>query len=168
MRGGVGPVSSAQIVWTVVIVVAALVLLGLLAVSMRRRSRADDKARAEELREQAGRRAAADLPAAEARARQAEARAEQARLAAERAEERAEAAELELAQQRALHEDRVRAADRLDPDVDHRAEDYAPQTGATEPSRPGRHSAAPSAEEEVPEDGDQEPAERNTGGSHRA
>lgn len=157
-----------QIVWTVVIILAALVLVGLVAVSMRRRSLADNKARAEELREQADRRAAADLPAAEARAREAEARAEQARLAAERAEQRAEAAELELAQQRALHEDRVRAADRLDPDVDHRSDDYAPQTGATEPSRPGRHSAAPSATEEEPPDGDQDPVERNTGGSHRA
>ena len=160
--------SSPQIVWTVVIILAALVLVGLVAFSVRRRSLSDDRARAEELREQADRRAAADLPAAEARAREAEARAEQARLAAQRAEERAEAAELELARQRALHEDRVRAADRLDPDVDHRAEDYAPQTGATEPSRPGRHSAAASAEEEAPEDGGQDPAERNTGGSHRA
>ena len=51
--------------------------------------------------------------------------------------------------ERATHEDQIREADRIDPDVDHRSDDYVPdaepqrfdtQTGEPlEPERPARH-----------------------------
>lgn len=145
--------TTTQIIWTVVIIVAALALLGLVMASMRKKNAADNRARAEQLRERADTRAAAGLPDADAEARKAAAEAEQARLAAERAEERAAAAQQGLVQQQAMHEDRIRAADRLDPDVDHRADDYTPDTSAAETraqgdpdtvldadDRPGRHA----------------------------
>lgn len=117
--------TTSQVVWTVVIVVAVLILIGLVVGSMRKKSLADNRAQAGQLREQADTRAAV-LPDDRARAEQAEAQAERARLEAQRAEEQAATARAEVAQEQALHEDRIRAADRLDPDVDHRAEDYSP------------------------------------------
>jgi hypothetical protein len=132
-------VTTQQIIWTVVIVVAALVVIGLIVASMRKKSQQDNRARAAEIREAAEAKAAT-IPDTQARARETEAQAEQARLQAERAEERAQAARTAAAQQEALHEDQVRAADRLDPDVDHRADDYTPET-VTPAAAPGTHAA---------------------------
>ena len=131
--------TTQQIIWTVVIVVAALAVIGLIVASMRKKSRQDNRARAAEIREEAEAKAAV-IPDTQARARETEAQAEQARLQAERAEERAQAARTAAAQQEALHEDQVRAADRLDPDVDHKAEDYTPET-VTPGAAPGTHAA---------------------------
>ena len=117
--------TTSQIVWIVVIAVAVLILIGLI-VSVRKKNQDANRARADQLREQADIKAAV-LPDTRARADQAEAQAEHARLEAERAEERAAAARTEAAQEQAAQEDRIRAADRLDPDVDHRAEDYSPE-----------------------------------------
>ena len=69
--------TTQQIIWTVVIVVAALALIGFIVSSMRKRSREDNRARAAELRDQADSRAAV-IPDAQARAQEAEAQAEQA------------------------------------------------------------------------------------------
>lgn len=124
--------TTSQIVWIVVIAVAVLILIGLI-VSVRKKNQDANRARADQLREQADIKAAV-LPDTRARADQAEAQAEHARLEAERAEERAAAARTEAAQEQAAQEDRIRAADRLDPDVDHRAEDYSPEVA--EPAGP--------------------------------
>jgi hypothetical protein len=150
-------VTTTQIIWIVVIIVAALALAAVVVASMRKKNATENRARAEELREQADTRATGGLPAAEASAREAEVEAERARLEAERAEERAAVAQQALTQEQAVHEDQIRAADRLDPDVDHRSDDYAPDTSAVEAGtggdtagdhdtildaddRPGRHA----------------------------
>jgi hypothetical protein len=132
-------VSTQQIIWTVVFVVAALAVIGFIVASMRKKNQQENRARAAEIRESAEA-GAAVIPDAQARARETEAQAEQARLQAERAEERARAARTEAAQQEALHEDQVRAADRLDPDVDHKADDYTPETVTPEPASTGTHA----------------------------
>lgn len=135
--------TTEQIIWIVVIVVAALALIGLIVSSMRKRSQQDNRARAAEIREQADTKAAV-IPEAAARARTEEARAEEVRLEAERAEERARQARGAVAQEEALHEDRIRAADRLDPDVDHKAKDYTPGTHAAERTEPESADPHPS------------------------
>lgn len=121
--------TTTQIIWLVVIVVAALVLIALVVASMRKKSQQDNRVRASHLREQADTQAAG-LPDAHASAEQAEAQAEQARLEAQRAEEQAASARTEVAQQQATHEDQIRAADRLDPDVNHKSKDYSPEVAA--------------------------------------
>ena len=117
--------TTEQIVWTIVIALVALVLIGLIVAVMRKKSLADNRARAHELREQADG-GVAGLPDAQARADQAATEAEHKRLEAERAEKDALVARTEVDQERARHEDQLRAADRLDPDVNHRAKDYSP------------------------------------------
>ena len=72
---------------------------------------------------------ASDLGAHRQEAHEAEVRAEAARLEAERARREADEASTALAQQEAVREDRLREADRLDPTVDHKADDYRPTTG---------------------------------------
>jgi hypothetical protein len=127
-------VTTEQIVWTLVIALAALVLIGLIVAAMRKKSLEDKRSRAQELRQQADG-GAAGLPDAQARADQAAAQAEHKRLEAERAEREALAARTEVDQERARHEDQLRAADRLDPDVNHKAKDYAPHV--PDPVGPG-------------------------------
>ena len=75
-------------------------------------------------------------------------------------------------------EDRVREADRVDPDVDHRSEDYQPETPApatrTSPDRAADRAGAGSATQPVAEPGTEPHNEPRTepdaasGGSHRA
>ena len=60
------------------------------------------------------------------RAKEAEAQAERARLEAERAEQQAREAQVAATQQQAVHEDRLRTADQVDPHVDTTSDDYAP------------------------------------------
>jgi hypothetical protein len=136
-------VTTEQIIWIVVIAVAALAIIGFIVSSMRKRSQQDNRVRAAEIREQAEAKAAV-IPEAQAKAQAEEARAEQVRLEAERAEERAREARGAVAQEEALHEDRIRAADRLDPDVDHKAEDYAPGSHAAERTEPEAADPHPS------------------------
>ncbi|MCD6640118.1 MAG: hypothetical protein LT071_09425 [Nocardioides sp.] len=124
-----------------VIVIALILVLAFAVSSMKRKSRADDHARAEQLREEARARTG-DLGQDHEAARRAEAEAEEARRAAEEAARRAEEARTGVAQQEALQEDRLRAADRLDPEVDHRAPDYEPMTDdTTPPAEPGATDA---------------------------
>lgn len=134
--------TTTQIVVIVVALLIAVVVIALLVRSMKARSRADNSARAEQLRRQADERAAAVLPDSQVRAERAEAEAEQARRAAEVAQERAAEAKVEVAQTEAVHEDQVRAADRLDPAVDHRADDYAPQSTRGQGSTTGATTGA--------------------------
>jgi hypothetical protein len=140
------------LVLIVLVIVAVAVVIAL--VMMRAKSRRDDAARADELREQADLGAARTLPDAEVEAQRAEADAEQARIAAQRAEERAREARNGVVQEEAHHEDQVRAADRLDPRVDDTADDYAP-------------TAEPTHARDATEADEPSRTDSSTGGTHR-
>ncbi len=64
------------------------------------------------------------------------AKAAEARAVADRAQAEADEARVAAAQAEAQHEGQVRAADRLDPRVNHKADDYAPQVGGTVDQQP--------------------------------
>lgn len=110
--------------WIIVAVVIVVVLLVAFA-AWRAQRRKKMAARAEELRSEA-RSHAPEIGQNRQDAREAQVRADAARLEAERAQRESEAAQTALAQQEAAREDRLREADRLDPHVDHRADDYEP------------------------------------------
>lgn len=138
--------------FTVIAVIAVIVLL-VVAVAfyvVRQKNRESNIARAEELRTQAATEAQATLPPAQDRAAEAEAKAEEARAAAERARAEAEEARVAAAQAEAEHEAQVRAADRLDPRVDHKSDDYSPQVAGTvdqQPTPPSDVDTEPDAAE---------------------
>ncbi len=161
--------TTTQIVWIVVIAVVALVLIGLIVGSIRKKNAPRPTATAPHSCESAPTPVPPGLPDAEARADHAEAEAERAHLAAQRADEHAATARAEADQERAIQEDRIRAADRLDPDVDNTADDYAPEVvtpagPASDPSvvdpdtifdrddaAPATTTSAPSAPEPTPQ-----------------
>lgn len=120
-----------KLVIIALIVLAAIVVIALIMSAMRKRKQEANRTRAAELREEA-RSGATGIPEAQVRADQEAAEAEQRRIEAEKAERRAAESHQQVAQQQAQHEEKVRAADRLDPDVNHRAKDYTPQTAAAE------------------------------------
>ena len=133
---------------TTFIVIAVIVLVGLAVAAyvIRQKSREANIARADQLRTQAATQAQSTLPPTQDRAAEAEAKAEEARVVAERAQAEAEEARVAAAQAEAAHEGQVRAADRLDPRVDHKADDYAPQVGGTvdqQPTPPAEANPAP-------------------------
>jgi len=108
-----------------------IALIAILGYVLNKKKMEQNRARAEGLRSEAGSTATV-IPEAQVRAREAEARAERARLDAQKAEEDAARANQSLSAEQARYEDRVREADRLDPDVDHRARDYQPDTSTAE------------------------------------
>lgn len=112
--------------WIIVIVVVLAVAAAVAWVGDRRR-RQQKVEHAEGLRHEA-REHAAGIPEAEERARQAEVEAERAQVEAERAQQRAQEAQVAATQHQAVHEDRLRTADEVDPRVDTSSEDYAPGT----------------------------------------
>lgn len=175
--------STTAVILTVVVILVVLALIGLVASSMRKKSRQDNAARATQLREQADTHAAAGIPDAAARATAAEAEAERARVEAQRAEEVATEAKQDLTQQQAVHEDQIRAADRLDPEVDTRADDYSPKTilddtttSVPETSRPVDGTEYDAGGQPIVDphhtgprfDSAGRPIESDEGGSHRA
>ena len=122
--------------WVVllVIVVIVLAIVGF-AVSRGRQHQARTKA--EELRTDAQQREEA-IHHSESHAKQAEIQAERARVEAEQALARAEEAKQAHLQEQAQHEDQIRRADAIDPDVDHESDGYEPgSTTRTE----GEHRA---------------------------
>jgi FtsZ-interacting cell division protein ZipA len=110
--------------WIIVLVIV-LVLIALAAWLMSRRKKQQQVEQAERLRTEAQQHATA-IPEAQLRAREAEVQAERARLDAERAQQQAAEANVAATQQQAVHEDRLRTADEIDPNVDTRSDDYAP------------------------------------------
>jgi predicted Holliday junction resolvase-like endonuclease len=122
-------VTTEQIIWTVVIIVAVLALIAFIVSAMRKKSQHTKETRAAELRQEAQQRAAV-IPDAQVRAKESEAEAERKRLEAEQAAERAQAARTEVVQHEATVEEQVREADRLDPRVDHKSSDYTPDTSS--------------------------------------
>ncbi len=134
----------------IVIAVIVLIVIAVAAYLMRQKNREANIARAEELRTQAATEARSTLPPAQDRAAEAEARAEEARAAAERAQAEAEEARVAASKAEAEHEAQVRDADRLDPRVDHKADDYAPQVGGTVDQQPTAPSEANREPESAP------------------
>ena len=120
---------TGTIVLIIVIVIVALALVGLAAWMSGRKKKEQHHAEAESIRHEATAQAGS-IEESQLRAREAEARAEQARLQAQRAEEEAAREHRGVTQEEALHEERIREADRLDPKVDHTADDYSPETSA--------------------------------------
>jgi outer membrane murein-binding lipoprotein Lpp len=100
----------------VLIVLAVLLLAGLAWSATQRKKDQLGRARADTLRSEAAQ-VATDHPVQEARAREAAAEAEQARARADAMEARAHDERVGYDQSRAEHEDRVREADAVDPDV---------------------------------------------------
>ncbi|GAA1776150.1 hypothetical protein GCM10009795_022760 [Nocardioides hankookensis] len=116
----------------IVIVVVVLVVAGL-AVALSRRRTAQRREHAGHLRTEAAAQSEA-IDSSQRDAAAAEARAEVARAEAERAEQDAAQARQGLHVEEARQEDSLRAADAIDPDVDHRADDYRPgAAGSREP-----------------------------------
>jgi hypothetical protein len=118
--------TTAWIIVVVVVLVAAALVAWMLA-EQRKRKRV---AHAEELRQEAHQHAS-EIPESQVRAKEAEAQAERARLEAERAAQEARDAKVAATQQQAVHEDRLRTADQVDPRVDTASDDYAPGTRAS-------------------------------------
>ncbi len=136
----------------IVIAVIVLVVLAVAGYVIRQRNRRANIARADDLRTHAATRAQSTLPPAQDRAVEAEARAEEARAAAERAQAEAEEARVAASQAEADHEAQVRAADRLDPRVNHKADGYSPQVGGSvdqQPTPPSEANREPEAEAEA-------------------
>jgi FtsZ-interacting cell division protein ZipA len=115
----------------IIVLVIIAVVIAVAAFLVRKKNREANVARAEQLRSQAATQAQSTIAPAQERAAAAEAEAEQARAAAARAEAEAEEARIAAQQMEATHEGQVRAADRIDPRVDHEADDYAPQVPGT-------------------------------------
>jgi len=121
--------STSTIILIAVLAILLLAVIGVVAFLMNKRKAEHNRARAELIRTQAVTHTG-DLTEAQRRAEEADAEARIARAEAERAEERASRAKQGHLMEEAHHEDRLREADRIDPDVDHRAHDYTPGTTA--------------------------------------
>ena len=140
----------------IVLVIIAVVIAVAAFLIIRKKNREADVARAEQLRAQAATQAQSTIAPAQERAAAAEAQAEQARAAAAEAEAQAHEARLAAQQIEATHEGQVRAADRVDPRVDHKADDYAPQVPGTadhSPTPPSEVDAEPAATQDGTQDG---------------
>ena len=136
----------------IIVLVIIAVVLAVAAFLVRKKNREANVARAEQLRAQTATQAQSTIAPAQERAAAAEAEAEQARAAAAKAEAEAEEARVAAQQIEATHEGQVRAADRIDPRVDHRADDYAPQVPGTAdhtPTPPSEVNAEPTASQPV-------------------
>jgi FtsZ-interacting cell division protein ZipA len=158
----------AWLIWVIVIVVIVVIAAALFAMIGKRRS-VQKRERAEELRQEATTQASG-LSESQRQAEELRAKADLARAEAQRAEHQAANAEQGHRVEQASYEDKLREADRLDPEVDHKAGDYQPEawndqrpqttaadTETTRADRPraevtdpttARHAAAP---EEAPE-----------------
>lgn len=115
------------IIGVVVLVVAALAAW---LVTQQRKKKQHEHA--EHLRHEA-REHAAEIPETQVRAKEAEAQAERARLEAERAQREAREAQVAATQQQAVTEDRLRAADQVDPRVDTSSDDYTADAHTSNP-----------------------------------
>jgi TolA-binding protein len=146
--------------WLIIVLVVLAVVLAaaLIWTAMKRKKDKVGRQRASELRSDAAA-TAATKQEQEARAREAEAEAERVRAQADKLDARAQEQRTSYDQTRAQQEDALREADRVDPDVDHRAPDYRPgtddmppRTGATQQneSRTGSHAQPTGPADPVP------------------
>jgi FtsZ-interacting cell division protein ZipA len=149
----------------IIVLVIIAVVLAVAAFLVRKKNREANVARAEQLRAQAATQAQSTIAPAQERAAAAEAEAEQARAAAAKAEAEAEEARVAAQQIEATHEGQVRAADRIDPRVDHRGDDYAPQVPGTAdhtPTPPSEVDAEPTATQPAEQPAAEQPAAGST------
>ena len=146
--------------WIIVLVVV-LVVAALAAWLVAQQRKKKQVEQAEQLRQEAHEHATA-IPEADVRAREAEVEAERARLEAERAEQQAREAQVAATQQQAVHEDRLRTADQVDPRVDTRSDDYTPGTEATDARSEARNDPDTVLDADDPRRTD------GTTGTHRA
>ncbi len=116
----------------IIIVLVVLVVAAVVAWLVTQQRTNKQHEHAEHLRQEAHEHAAV-IPQAQDNAKEAEAKAEVARLEAERAAREAHEAQVTATQQEAVHEDRLRTADDVDPRVDTSSDDYAPGAAATSP-----------------------------------
>ena len=135
----------------IIVIVLVLVVAAVAAFLINKRNKDAKIAHAEELRSQAASQAQTTIAPAQQDAAEAERKAEEARLQAERAAAEAREAQVAAQQVEAEHEAQVRDADRLDPRVDTRSDDYAPQVGGTTDQQPTPPSEANRAPEATPE-----------------
>ena len=134
----------------IIVLVIIAVVIAAAAFLIQRKNREANVARAEQLRAQAATQAQSTIAPAQERAAAAEAEAEQTRAVAAKAEAEAHEARLAAQQVEATHEGQVRAADRVDPRVDHKADDYTPQVPGTAdhtPTPPSEVNAEPTTTE---------------------
>jgi len=124
------------LIWVIVIAIVVLVVIALVALTSRRRTE-QRRARAGELREEASARGA-ELSESHRQADELRARADLAKSEAARAEEQAANAEQGHRIEQAGYEDKVREADRLDPEVDDQAQEYEPDVWNDERSETPR------------------------------
>ena len=127
----------------ILVVVAVLLLVGLIYTSMKRKRDQIGRERAGELRSEAAG-SVLDQHEQEARARQTHAEAQRAKAEADQLEVQAAKEQTAYDQTRAQREDAVREADRVDPDVNHRSDDYEPDlNGGTPTQRVAPHQTPP-------------------------
>src|SRR4029077_1564974 len=112
------------LIWVIVIVVVLAVIAAVVAMTNKRRTE-QRHARAEELRQEASTQASG-LTESERQAEELRAKAALAQAEAQKAEQHAATAEQGHQVEQASYEDKLREADRLDPEVNHRAKDYEP------------------------------------------
>jgi cytoskeletal protein RodZ len=130
--------------WIILVIVILVIVAGVAYALMGNKRTAARRQEAETIRSEASENAAA-VEAQRREAQEAAARAEVARAEAARAEQAAAEANQGVTVEEARVEDRLRTADRVDPDVDTRAEDYRPgetgTTGGTTYADPDDHTA---------------------------
>jgi uncharacterized protein HemX len=141
--------------WIIVLLVV-LVAAALVAWLVMQQRKKKQHEQAERLRHEAHEHAT-EIPETNVRAKEAEAEAERARLEAERAQERARAAQVAATQQQAVHEDRLRTADEVDPRVDTASGDYSP----------GASSDTTARDPDTVLDADDPRRTEGSGGTHR-
>ena len=140
--------------WVIIILIILAVLLAaaLILTAMKRKKDQVSRERAGELRSEAATNAAAKTEQ-KARAREVQAETDRARAQADKLEVRAGEERTTYDMTRAAEEDRLREADRLDPDVDHRSADYRPGVNGA-PNHPdestGRHTESTGPANPVP------------------
>ncbi len=149
------------LIWVIVIVVVVVIVAAVVRLTGRRRTE-QHRVRAEQLRDEASTHAAG-LAESERQAEDLRAKAELARSEAARAEERAANAEQGHRVEQAGYEDKLREADRLDPEVDVKSSEYEPdvwndERSETSGATASGDAAAPAAT----------PAEETTGPRHAA
>ena len=118
----------------IIILVVVLVVVALAAWLITQQRKKKQHEQAERLRHEAHQHAT-EIPETNVRAKEAEAEAERARLEAERAQERAREAQVAATQQQAVHEDRLRTADEVDPRVDTSSGDYSTERSSDSTTR---------------------------------
>jgi flagellar biosynthesis/type III secretory pathway M-ring protein FliF/YscJ len=112
------------LIWVIVIIVVIVVVAAVMSMASKRRTE-QRRAHAEELRQDAST-DASGLAESQRRTDELRAQADLAKAEAERAQEQAATAEQGHQVEQAGYEDKLREADRIDPEVDHKSEDYEP------------------------------------------